>query len=149
MNWSRVRTVAAPAFRQDVQQNYPGVFVVQLAGNSGGDGCLTDAANSGASYSYRPRSYAAYSVDDDGIVVVRAVHHTGEAVSDSLPFSNTYPTGLAGLLDPSNFGRCAYLADTLGLTTPAQIEQSVRQNSVQFNGNVDPSGLPVKIIQLP
>ena len=42
MNGSRVRTVAAPAFRQDVQRNYPGVFVVQLAGNSEGDACLLD-----------------------------------------------------------------------------------------------------------
>ena len=45
MNWSRVRTAAAAAFRQDVQQNNPGVFVVQSAGTNGGDACLTDAAN--------------------------------------------------------------------------------------------------------
>ena len=136
MNWSRVRTAAAAAFRQDVQQNYPGVFVVQWAGNNGGDACLTDAANSGASYSYRPWSYAPYSVDDDGIVVVGAIHHTGEAVSDSLPFSGNYPTGLSDLLDPSNFGRCAYLTDTLGLATPAQIEQSVRQNTSRWRWRI-------------
>ena len=205
MNWSRVRTVATPAYRQDAQLNYPGVFVAQSAGNQTADACLTDANNGGSSYAYRPLNYAPYSIDDDGIVVVGAVHHTGEAVSDSLPFSDAYPSGLANTDLPSNYGRCvdvwapgnaivstwgnhtyphtqsgieyfgnpvsgdqgwgflsgtsmsaphvagaaAYLADALGLTTPAQIEQAVRQNSTQVNGNVDPSGQPVKIVQLP
>ena len=43
----------------------------------------------------------------------------------------------------------AYLADALDLTTPAAIEAAVRANMVQYNGNVDPVGEPVKMVQLP
>ena len=105
-NWAKLRTIASPAYRDDVQMNYPGVFVAQSAGNKSVDACLTDPGNGGSSYAYRPFSYAPYSVDDDGIMVVGAAHHTGEAVSDALPFSPSYPVGLSITDPPSNFGRC-------------------------------------------
>jgi subtilisin family serine protease len=42
----------------------------------------------------------------------------------------------------------AYFADAYALTTPAQIEQYVRQYAVKFNGAVDASGEDVKTVQL-
>jgi hypothetical protein len=105
-NWGKVRTVASPAYRYDVQRSYPGIFVAQSAGNKSMDACLTDSSNSGSSYAYRPFSYAPYSVDDDGIMVIGATHNTGQAVSNLIPFSPSYPAALANTDPPSNFGRC-------------------------------------------
>ena len=105
-NWGKVRTLASPAYRHDVQRAYPGVFVAQSAGNKTANACGTDPNNGGSSYAYRPYGYAPYAVDDDGIMVVGATHHTGQAVSDALPFSPSYPTGLANTDLPSNYGSC-------------------------------------------
>ena len=43
----------------------------------------------------------------------------------------------------------AYVADVEGLTTPAAVEQRLRQLSTQFAGTVDASGQIIKVLQLP
>jgi hypothetical protein len=203
-NWARVRAVATPAYRYDLGRQYHGAFVAQSAGNGArpingvyptiaSDACLWNAI--GVPSGYRPLSYAPYSVDYDGIMVVGAVNSYGRAVSSTEPFAPPLPA-VSGTDPPSNYGRCidvwapgdaiystwgavgsdthsyssysnvirnsgtsfaaphvaaaaAYLADVEGLTTPAAVEQRIRQLSVQFYGYTDASGQPVKILQLP
>lgn len=43
----------------------------------------------------------------------------------------------------------AYVADVEGLTTPAAVEQRLRQLSMQFAGTMDASGQIIKVLQLP
>jgi subtilisin family serine protease len=49
---------------------------------------------------------------------------------------------------PHVAGAAAYLADAFGLTTPAQIEQKVRQYATS-TGYADMGGNLIKIVQLP
>jgi subtilisin family serine protease len=48
---------------------------------------------------------------------------------------------------PHVAGAAAYLADQFGLTTPAQIEQKVRQY-FQNSGYTDRTGAPINYVQL-
>jgi subtilisin family serine protease len=223
-NYSKVRKLATPAYY--VNNNggssfYQGAFVAQSSGNYGANACgyFTDASW-GTKYSYAynpgvglvpgiPPQWTA--IDNDGIMVVGAIHHTGAPVTAAVPFSASYPAGLTGAPLPSNYGACvdvwapgnaivstwglhvvfppnaqtvsgvstpyagnpvsgtqgwaflsgtsmaaphvagaaAYLADQFGLTSPAAIEAKVRAYMVQYNGNTDSAGLPVKMVQLP
>jgi subtilisin family serine protease len=49
---------------------------------------------------------------------------------------------------PHVAGAAAYLADAFNLTTPAQIEQKVRQYATRV-GYLDRSGREITIVQLP
>jgi subtilisin family serine protease len=102
---------------------YPGAFVVQSAGN--GDNApgnttvnfnACSAATNGASLAYRPNpALFPYSADpNDGIMLVGAVHASGQPVTPSMPFFGPpynvphYPLtpALSGLPAPSNYGPC-------------------------------------------
>ena len=119
-NYSKMVSLATPATvydpLTDTYQSYPGAFVAQSAGNN-------DAAVCGSGFASRaftpyapfvpggfPPNYEA-SVND-GIMVVGALHHTGDTVNSgingfpALPFSDTYPPGLTGIPPASNFGQC-------------------------------------------
>lgn len=73
------------------------------------------------------------------------------------PFNNysnqTYSTmvRLSGtsMAAPHVAAAAAYVADVEGLTTPAAVEQRLRQLSVQFSGTADASGQIIKVLQLP
>lgn len=213
---------------------YPGALFVQSAGNIvlsgnaasamyglGGKNICTEFANASLprpSLAYKPASNAQSASANDGVMVVGAIHHTGEVVerdiSPSVPFSGRYDSnGLTPAPDhSSNYGPCvdvyapgnliyslwgdhsyannwetrvgvtysaqstsgssgwvflsgtsmaaphvagaaAYLADTFGLSTPPQIEQSVRQYfKPMYNGllpRLDRASSPVYIVELP
>lgn len=65
-------------------------LVVQSAGNVQGFDPVPACQKA-----YRPDFYSA-ALPDDGVMVVGAVHHTGQAVSPTQRFSGTYPAGLSG-----------------------------------------------------
>ena len=203
-NWSKVRNLATPIYRYDIGRQYYAAFVAQSAGNGarpssandpvpivGSDACLWNSV--GAPTGYKPLSYAPYSVDDDGIMVVGAINQSANAAN---PFTPPSPSSVASTPPPSNYGRCvdiwapgdaiqslwgaipysayanqtyanvvrlsgtsmaaphvtaaaAYLADVEGLSTPASVEQRIRQLSVRFANTSDQSGLPIMVLQLP
>ena len=98
---------------------YPGVFFVQSAGNYNMHSCNTPSP------AYRDNPSAAGVSATDGIMVVGAIHHTGEPVSASSPFSGSYPSGLS-TPSPSNYGSCIdvwapgnLIVSTWGEQTPA------------------------------
>lgn len=109
-NWSKVRNVATPVYRYDVGRQYYGVFVAQSAGNGarpvngvsptvGSDACYWNSA--GAPSGYKPVTYAPYSLDDDGIMVVGAINTSANAAN---PFA---PSSLGNPADPpTNYGNC-------------------------------------------
>jgi len=86
--------------------SYPGAFIAQSAGNDWENVC------SNPSKAYRT-SATALSTSLDGIMVVGAIHHTGEPVKGPAglsaqydrTFSDTYPAGLAKDF-ASNYGPC-------------------------------------------
>lgn len=67
----------------------------------------------------------------------------------SQQYSNMARVSGTSMAAPHIAAVAAYLADVEILTTPAAVEQRIRQLSVQFGGATDPSGQPVKIPQLP
>lgn len=115
-NWSKVKNVATPAYRSDLGINYPGVFVAQSAGNGARplpgigqpDGPPSDACywnSNGDPTGFKPLPWAPYALDDDGIMVVGAIHNAGRDVSSAEPFSPP-STNQVSTPNPSNYGRC-------------------------------------------
>ena len=115
-NWSKLKTVATPGYRSDLGIYYPGVFVAQSAGNGARplpgighpDGPPPDACywkSNGDPSGFKPVPYAPYALDDDGIMVVGAIHNAGRDVSTGEPFS---PPSVSSVStpNPSNYGRC-------------------------------------------
>lgn len=115
-NWSKVKTVSTPAYRNDLGIYYPGVFVAQSAGNGARplpgigqpDGPPSDACfwnGNGDPTGFKPLPWAPYALDDDGIMVVGAINNAGRDVSGAEPFS---PPSVGGVEtpNPSNYGRC-------------------------------------------
>lgn len=200
-NWSKLNALVNTIWAYGIPVK-PGVFFVQSAGNTNNTSDFDACA-----VSYRPGQAEPASAYD-GVMVVAAAHATGQAVSESLRFSGSWPTNLSGedasyfsrsgscvdvwapgnliastwgahvghtVLGPTYTGNvlesgttqgwgflsrtsmaapfvaaaAAWLADTYSLTTPAEVEQAVRNNSYQWYGYTDSSGLPVKMVQLP
>ncbi len=119
-NNPKMKKLATPAF-YGLGQYYSGAFIAQSAGNDaqnacrhcGGTGTVYDLCQCnqagceyGGSQAFRPN--ATETTDpNDGIMVVGAHHHTGEAVTTTLPFSPSYPAVVSPeAANASNFGAC-------------------------------------------
>jgi subtilisin family serine protease len=126
-NHPKVKRLATPAIVPigfGFNMNYRGAFVVQSAGNKFVNACrscdstvagfTSDYAckcsepncGAGNSQAYQSAPGATSANVSDGIMVIGAHHHTGHAVSNTLPFSDSYPLGVTGADSPSNFGAC-------------------------------------------
>ena len=119
-NNPKIKRLATPAF-DGWGRYYAGAFIAQSAGNKfvnacrncDGGGqysasclCSDPSCAHGASQAYQT-SQAPNSTDpSDGIMVVGAHHHTGAAVTYSLPFSDSYPAGIVAGDGSSNYGAC-------------------------------------------
>ena len=64
-------------------------------------------------------------------------------------YSNMARLSGTSMASPHVAAAAAYIADVEGLTTPAAVEQRIRQLGVQFGGTVDQGGFPIKVLQLP
>lgn len=119
-NYNKMVSLATPATvydpLTDTYQSYPGAFVAQSAGNNDAEVCGSGFA-SRAFTPYAPFAPGWFPPNyqaslDDGIMVVGALHHTGDTVNSgingfpALPFSGTYPPDLSGNVPASNFGQC-------------------------------------------
>ena len=111
VNYSKVRALATPGAFQNSSggwSSYPGVFVVQSAGNQRNNACGVGNGSSG-SLAYMPATgyvpggappnWAADSYD--GIMVVGALNSAGQSATS---FSDSYPLGLQD--GGTNFGPC-------------------------------------------
>ncbi len=79
---------------------------------------------------------------------VDGLQYTGSVSTNPLTPGWAFLSGTS-MAAPFVAAAAAWLADTYGYTTPGALEVAVRNNTYQFNGNVDPTNQPVKIIQLP
>ena len=64
-------------------------------------------------------------------------------------YSNMVRLSGTSMASPHVAAAAAYIADVEELTTPAAVEQRIRQLGVQFGGTVDQGGFPIKVLQLP
>lgn len=117
-NYDKLRTLVTRAYYTNANGGtswYQGAFVAQSAGNYAADACGNFTNQFGFTYSYayhpgvgfvpgQPPHWTA--IDNDGVMVVGAIHHTGAPVTTSVPFSETYPSGLTGQPPASNYGAC-------------------------------------------
>ena len=79
------------------------------------------------------------------------IHSVTNPYSGNFPGATTGWAFLSGtsMAAPFVAAGAAWLADTFGYSTAGALETAVRNNTCQFNGNVDTDGLPVKVFQLP
>jgi subtilisin family serine protease len=85
--------------------------------------------------------------DPNSLRSIVGVTYSGSGVSNTVTQGWNFLSGTS-MAAPHVAGAAAYLADLFNLTTPAQIEQKVRQYLVSTGYN-DRSGIPIKIVQLP
>jgi subtilisin family serine protease len=78
---------------------------------------------------------------------VVGVTYSGSGVSNAITQGWNFLSGTS-MAAPHVAGAAAYLADAFNLTTPAQIEQKVRQYATRV-GYLDRSGREITIVQLP
>ena len=64
-------------------------------------------------------------------------------------YSNVVRLSGTSMAAPHVAAAAAYIADVEGLSTPANVEQRIRQLSQRFANTVDQSALPIMILQLP
>ncbi|MCZ2135531.1 MAG: S8 family serine peptidase [Burkholderiales bacterium] len=74
-----------------------------------------------------------------------------ETITSNGIYSNVAQVSGTSMAAPHVAAAAAYLADVEGLTTPAAVEQRIRQLSQQFYGTTDPLSptIPIMVLQLP
>jgi subtilisin family serine protease len=82
--------------------------------------------------------------DPDNHLTKVGVTYSGNGLNGTQGWTFLSGTSMAA---PHVAGAAAYLADQFGLTTPAQIEQKVRQY-FQNSGYTDRTGAPINYVQL-
>ena len=139
---------------------YPGAFVVQSAGNGDNapdnttvnfNACGTAPNTSSLAYRPDPALFPYSSDPSDGIMVVGAVHATGQPVSPSMPFFGPpynvphFPLtpALTGLPAPSNYGPCVdiwapgvFIPSTFGDHVLAGTAQTTSYPTQSYSGNL-------------
>ena len=96
-NWPKVKAITNTIWAYGIPIQ-PGVLFVQSAGN------VSDVPQ-GCGSVFRP-DYGVNALPDDGVLVVGATHHTGEAVRPGALFNATSPAGLTADAGYSNYGGC-------------------------------------------
>lgn len=151
-NYYKLLSLATPATVYDpatgTDRNYPGAFVAQSAGNNDAEVCgSTFASRAFTPYvlfllgSFPPNYQAS---TNDGIMVVGAVHHMGDIVNSgingflALPFSSSYPVGLASNVPPFNYGQCVdiWAPGNLIVSTWGDHADPNTVFGTQYSGNV-------------
>jgi len=153
-NYSKVISLTSPASNvydasTGTYRDYPGAVFVQSAGNNDTEVCgSTVASRAFTPYApFIPGSYPPnYSANaNDGILVVGALHHTGDTVNSginsypALPFSGSYPSGLSETDPASNFGACVDIWAPGNLIASTWGDNQSWPNTVygiQYTGNV-------------
>jgi Subtilase family len=93
--------------------------------------------------------YSTFGLHSDlnGRRSIVGVTYSGSGISSTVTQGWVFLSGTS-MAAPHVAGAAAYLADAFGLTTPAQIEQKVRQYATS-TGYADMGGNLIKIVQLP
>ncbi len=173
-NHLKLKKLATPAFLSPFGfgQYYAAAFVAQSAGNFRRDLCLhcgsgictcpnpacdpndmspfcnNSTCDHGPSLAYRvdPAVFPNGTDPADGIMVIGGHHHTGEAATYAVAFSQSHPPGVVNAPDSSNFGKCVHRwAPGNSIVSSFGVQQNFGTGGAQtvvgaqYSGNVNQS----------